>query len=196
MRSMACICVFCGSSEGRRPAYLAVARRVGSALARRGVGLVYGKVGLMGALADATLAAGGEVIGVIPEFLEAREIAHRGLTELRAVRSMHDRKAEMADLSDAFLVLPGGFGTFEKFCEVLTWGQFGLHHKPLCLLNVERYYDSLLRMFDHAVAEGFLGPASRVLVQDGADPDALIDHLLAARSARLDKWSESQASVR
>lgn len=195
---MAYICVFCGSSEGRRSAYLAAARRVGASLARRGVGLVYGggKVGLMGALADAALAAGGEVIGVIPEFLEAREIAHRGLTDLRVVRSMHERKAVMADLSGAFLALPGGFGTLEEFCEVLTWGQIGLHHKPYGLLNVEGYYDPLLRMFDHALAEGFLGPAFRALVRDAVDPDALIDHLLAARPAPLDKWSESQALLR
>src|ERR1051326_9078958 len=141
------VCVFCGSRPGTRPVYAAVARAMGRSLASRGIGLVYGGgcVGLMGELADTIMANGGEVIGVIPRALVSREVAHRGITELMIVRSMHDRKSRMADLADGFIALPGGYGTFEEFCEVLTWAQLGLHRKPCGVLNVEGYYNSLLQ---------------------------------------------------
>ncbi len=149
------VCVFCGSSFGASPVYATAARALGSLLAARGSTLVYGgsRVGLMGAVADAALAAGGKVIGVIPQSLVLKEVAHSGLTELRVVDSMHERKAMMADLSGGFIALPRGFGTFEEFCEVLTWAQLGLHRKPCALLNVNGYFDDLLRLFDHGVEE-------------------------------------------
>lgn len=184
------VCVFCGSNRGKRPEYLAAATAVGTLLAERGIGLVYGagNVGLMGALADAALAAGGEVIGVIPEALVQWEVAHQGLTELRIVGSMHERKAQMADLSDAFLALPGGFGTLEELCEVLTWSQLGIHAKPCGLLNVESYFDPLLRLFDQAVDEAFLRTAHRSLVLEERDPSRLLDLLAAYEPPPLDKW--------
>jgi hypothetical protein len=149
-------------------------------LARRGIGLVYGgaSVGLMGALADAALAAGGEVIGVIPRALVEKEIAHRGLSELCVVESMHERKARMAERSDAFLALPGGFGTFEEVFETLAWRQLRIHRKPCGLLNVAGYYDGLLAMLDHAVAEGFLRPENRALLIWESDAERLIERLL------------------
>jgi uncharacterized protein (TIGR00730 family) len=152
------ICVFCGSSSGGRPAYTDAARELGTALARRGIGLVYGggSVGLMGVIADAVLAAGGEVIGVIPGGLASRELAHAGLTEQRVVGSMHERKATMASLADAFVALPGGLGTLEETLEMLTWVQLGIHDKPVVVLNVDGYFDGLLKMFATAVREGFL----------------------------------------
>jgi uncharacterized protein (TIGR00730 family) len=161
---------------------------------RRGIGLVYGggRVGLMGAIADAVLEEGGEVTGVIPFALDAREVAHRGLTELRVVSSMHERKAMMADLSDAFVALPGGYGTFEEFCEVLTWSQLGLHPKPCGLLNVENYYGRLLSLFDHAVAERFVRPEHRALVLEAEDPEALLDALEAFRPPALEKWLDRE----
>src|SRR5205814_7524866 len=152
------ICVFCGSAFGSRPAYRDAAKRFGSALATRGLGLVYGggSVGLMGVLADAVLAEGGEVIGVIPGPLASRELAHTGLTELRVVGSMHERKATMAELSDGFIAMPGGLGTLEETLEILTWAQLGIHRKPVGVLNVEGYYDALLQLLSHAVREGFV----------------------------------------
>ena len=184
------ICVFCGSNLGSRPAYAEAARRMGTALAVRGIGLVYGggRVGLMGVVADAALAARGEVIGVIPEALAAREVAHVGLSELRVVDSMHTRKAMMADLAAAFVALPGGYGTLEEFCEVLTWAQLGLHQKPCGLLNVEGYYDPLLSLLDHAVRERFLHPAHRSLVLEGQDPDLLLDLLTRYQPPALERW--------
>jgi len=160
------ICVFCGSSSGSRPEYRAAAEELGAELVRRKIGLVYGggNVGLMGVLADAVLNASGEAIGVIPEHLMAREIGHNGLTKLHVVRSMHERKALMADLSDAFVAMPGGYGTLEEFCEIVTWAQLGLHAKPCGILNVQGYYSPLLAMFDHAVQERFLKPENRELV--------------------------------
>ena len=152
------ICVFCGSSAGGRPAYADAARELGTELARRGIGLVYGggSVGLMGVIADAVLATGGEVIGVIPGGLASRELAHAGLTEQRVVGSMHERKATMASLADAFVALPGGLGTIEETLEMLTWVQLGIHDKPVVVLNVDGYFDGLLKMFATAVREGFL----------------------------------------
>lgn len=170
------ICVFCGSSDGARPAYRAAAEELGRALARLGIALVYGgsNVGLMRALADSVLGTGGEAIGVIPDHLAARGVAHPGLTELRVVRSMHERKAMMADLADAFVVLPGGLGTLEEFLEVITWSQLGLHAKPAGILDVEGYYDSLLELLDHGVREGFVREASRRQIVFDDDPGRLL----------------------
>jgi uncharacterized protein (TIGR00730 family) len=164
------ICVFCGSSRGARPVYAQAARQVGASLAAAGLGLVYGggSVGLMGVVADAALAAGGRVVGVIPEPLALKEIAHHGLDELHVVPGMHERKALMATRSAAFVALPGGIGTFEEFFEILTWSALGLHNKPIGLLNVGGYFDPLWRMLEHAVAERFVRPdhLARVLVRD------------------------------
>ncbi|NES82779.1 MAG: TIGR00730 family Rossman fold protein [Moorea sp. SIO2B7] len=174
------ICVFCGSSRGNRPIYQENAKKMGQILVKRGFGLVYGggNLGLMGIIADTVLAAGGEVIGVIPEFLVSGEVAHSGLTKLHIVKSIHDRFAMMVELADAFVALPGGYGTFEEFCEVLTWAQLRLHQKPLALLNVEGYYDPLLGLFDNAMNEGFLRPFYRSLVLEASDPEDLLDLLV------------------
>ncbi|HUO16938.1 MAG TPA: TIGR00730 family Rossman fold protein [Verrucomicrobiae bacterium] len=188
------ICVFCGSSAGKRPEYRDCAEQLGDELARRNIALVYGggKVGLMGAIADATLAAGGEVIGVIPEHLMALEIGHRGLTKLHVVRSMHERKALMADLSDAFIALPGGFGTLEEFCEIVTWAQLGLHAKPCGLLNVLDYYSPLLAMLDHAVEERFLKPENRALVLTRDTVPALLQALQEWQPVTVEKWLDRE----
>jgi uncharacterized protein (TIGR00730 family) len=173
------VCVFCGANAGLREEYRSAARLLAGALASRGLGLVYGggNVGLMGMLADAMLQAGGEVIGVIPQRLVEKEVAHRGLTELRIVDTMHQRKALMNELSDAFIALPGGYGTLEEFFEILTWSQLGIHRKPSALLNVLGYYDSLLAMLDHAVAEKFLLLANRKLVIAETDAEVLLPRL-------------------
>jgi uncharacterized protein (TIGR00730 family) len=184
------ICVFCGSNPGLRSAYQRSAEELGRYLAMNKIGLVYGggNVGLMGAIADAALGSGGEVIGVIPQSIVDREIAHRGVTELRIVGSMHERKALMADLSDAFIAMPGGFGTFEEFCEVLTWSQLGIHKKPCGLLNVEEYYTPLLAMFDHAVAERFVREENRGLVLADSTVERLMAKLQAYRPTSVEKW--------
>ncbi len=180
------ICVFCGSSAGVRSAYSEAARSVGAELARRGIGLVYGggRVGLMGAVADAVLEAGGQAIGVIPESLVARELAHGGLTELFVVPSMHERKARMASLSNAFLALPGGYGTLDETCEALTWTQLGIQAKPCGLLNVEGYFDPLLAFLDRAVKEGFLAPENRAILRVDTNVSSLIGRLLETSAAR------------
>lgn len=184
------ICVFCGSSVGLRECYAAAARELGRTLAERGLGVVFGggKVGLMGVLADAALAAGGEVIGVIPEALLAREIAHENLTELRVVRSMHERKTLMADLADGFIALPGGYGTFEEFFEAVTWTQLGIHKKPCGLLNVNGYYDAALALLDRAVNDGFIREANRSLVLHGPDISTLLEKLLGFHPAERELW--------
>ena len=184
------ICVYCGSSSGSRPEYALAAQAVGTALARRGLELVYGggNVGLMGQVADAALAAGGHVIGVIPESLMAREVGHRGLPDLRVVGTMHIRKALMAELADAFIALPGGFGTIEEFCEVLTWAQLGLHRKPFGLLNTAGFYDPLLAFFDHQVKERFVRSEHRELIISHTEPEALLEALAAIQVPNLDKW--------
>ena len=184
------ICVYCGSSSGARPSYTEAARALGRSLARRGLGLVYGgsDVGLMGALADTVLAEGGEVIGVIPEPIVAREIAHKGLSDLRVVGSMHERKALMAELADAFIALPGGFGTLEEFCEIATWVQLGLHRKPCGILNVEGYYDGLLAFLNHAVGEGFIRPEYLAVVLTDSKPDVLLEKIASTRLPPLPKW--------
>ena len=170
------LCVFCGASPGGDPGYVALAASVGEGLARRGIGVVFGgsRVGMMGAVADAALAAGGEVIGVIPRRLVDREVAHRGLTELRIVETLHERKAGMAALADGFIALPGGLGTLEELAEVASWAQLSLHTKPIGLLGRVGYWDHLLRWLDHAVEEGFLAPANRALVQQDADLETLL----------------------
>ena len=190
MGDMRRICVFCGSSAGSRPDYRWCAEELGGELARRRIGLVYGggNVGLMGAIADALLKAGGEAIGVIPEHLMTREIGHKRLTKLHIVGSMHERKALMADLADAFIALPGGFGTLEEFFEVLTWSQLGLHVKPCGIINVLEYYNPLLRMLDHAVEERFLKSQNRALVLAGSTPSELLDALKEWRPMPVEKW--------
>lgn len=174
------VCVFCGSQVGARPVYAESARRVGAALARAGLGLVYGggRIGLMGKVADACLGAGGRVVGVIPEPLALKEIAHDGLTELIVVQGMHERKALMAARSAGFLALPGGVGTFEEFFEILTWAVLGLHNKPIGLLNVDGYFDPLLRLLDQAVTERFIRPEHLRLVRISDDPEGLVSGLL------------------
>lgn len=184
------VCVFCGSSHGVRPAYTEAARRMGALLAGRGITMVYGggNVGLMGELADAALGAGGEVIGVIPRSLADREVAHLGLTDLRIVSSMHERKAMMAELSDAFIAMPGGMGTYEELFEVITWSQLGLHKKACGLLDVESFYAPLVAFVDRAVSEGFIKPAHRGIVVSDADPVTLLAKLERAEVPDLPKW--------
>lgn len=173
------VCVFCGSLCGGDPAYAAAAREVGETLARAGIGVVYGggRVGMMGRLADGALALGGEVVGVIPRALMEKELGHAGVTELRIVETMHERKALMASLSDAFVALPGGFGTLEEFFEAGTWAQLGLHRKPCALLNVKGYFDPLLEQLDLCVREGFVHSADRGLLRVAPTAEALLEAL-------------------
>ena len=191
------VCVFCGSAAGARAAYAEAARDFAAELGRRGLGLVYGgaSVGLMGALADTALAAGVEVIGVIPRALAARELAHAGLTELRLVDSMHERKATMASLVDGFVALPGGLGTLEETLEILTWSLLGIHRKPIGLLNTAGYYDGLLAFLGHATAEHFIRPDYLDLLLFAATPADLLDRLTAWTPPALPRpWlSPSQA---
>jgi uncharacterized protein (TIGR00730 family) len=184
------VCVFCGSNAGLREDYRIAAQALAGALARRGLGLVYGggNVGLMGMLADSMLQAGGEVIGVIPHSLVEREVAHHGITELRVVDTMHQRKAMMNELSDAFIALPGGFGTLDEFFEILTWAQLGIHGKPSGFLNVSGFYDNLLAMLDHAVNEQLLRPAHRQLVIADTNADALLQRLASFAPLQAGKW--------
>jgi uncharacterized protein (TIGR00730 family) len=188
------VCVFCGASSGARAAYAEAARAFGEAAARRGLGVVYGggRVGLMGALADGTLAAGGEVIGVIPQELVDRELAHAGLSELHVVGSLHERKALMAELADAFAALPGGFGTLDELLEQLTWSQLGLHAKPVGLLDVEEYWRPLIALARHATDEGFVREADLAAIAVAGDAAALLDRLVAmTRESRpRPKWSK------
>lgn len=181
------LCVFCGSKNGARPEYGAAAKTVGRLLAERGVGLVYGggHVGLMGVLADATLAAGGQVFGVIPRSMVESELAHLQLTQLDIVDTMHQRKARMAELCDAFLALPGGYGTMEELFEVVTWAQIRLHAKPIGLLNVAGYYDGLLKWIEHAISDGFIAAKHLALIRVGVEPGELIDKLLAEPGATV-----------
>ena len=187
------ICVFAGSSPGNDPALLEAASDLGRALVSRGYGLVYGgaTIGLMGRVADTVLAAGGRAIGVIPDFLVAKEIAHRGLTELKITTSMHERKDVMASLSDGFIALPGGFGTLEEYFEVITWAQLGLHAKPCGLLNVNGYYDSLLRFLDTAVERRLLSARSLETVLVAADADSLLDIMESYTPQPGSKWFDT-----
>lgn len=184
------LCVFCGSSTGHNPAHAVAAQEVGRLLVQRRMGLVYGggRVGLMGVVADAVMAGGGEVIGVIPQGFVEREVAHHGVTDLRVVRTMHERKALMEQLAAGFLALPGGYGTLDEFCEIITWAQLGLHAKPCGLLNVAGFYDPFLAQLDRAVADGFVQPAMRGLVLAAAEPAGLLDAMTAFRPPRLRQW--------
>jgi len=184
------LCVFSGSSPGRSPAYADAARDLGDALARSGIGLVYGgaSVGLMGVIADAAQAAGGEVIGVMPRSLMEKEIGHPGLTDLRVVGSMHERKALMAELSDGFIALPGGAGTLEELFEVWTWAQLGHHRKPCALYNVEGYYDALAAFLDQTVEERFVKQAHREMLIVERDLDALLAAIASYEAPLVDKW--------
>lgn len=190
---MKAITVFLGASHGNDPAYSECAREVGRSLAQRGITLVYGggRVGLMGQLADAALAAGGQVIGVIPHFLADKEVAHTGLTELHLVETMHERKAMMAQLTDAFVALPGGFGTLDELCEILTWAQLKLHNKPIALLNLDGYYDNLIQFFKGATASGLLAPQYLELLLIATQSSQVLDlldrHRAAAPIADTDK---------
>lgn len=171
------ITVFCGSSDGASPIYKESAKALGYELAKRDITLVYGGacVGLMGAVADAVLERGGKVIGILPGFLQGREIAHKGLTELIIVDSMHERKAKMAELADGFIALPGGPGTLEEYFEIFTWAQLGLHRKPCGLLNVNHYFDGLITMFDHMTNEKFMQESNRSKVITDTDPQGILD---------------------
>lgn len=184
------ICVFCGANYGKRPSYRESARRVGEILAKQAITLVYGggNVGLMGALADACLENGGRVVGVIPRALAEKEIAHRNISEMHVVGSMHERKAMMADLADAFLTLPGGFGTWDEFCEALTWSQLGLQKKACAFLNVDGYYDALLAMAQRAAEDGFIQPEHRELLLVDTDAERIIERLQSYEVPCVPKW--------
>lgn len=188
------ICVFCGSSAGETARYLDAASATGALLAEKEVVLVYGgsRIGLMGRLADSALESGGEVVGVIPRALVAREVAHDGLSELHVVESMHERKALMVDLADGFLALPGGLGTLEEFFEVVTWSQLGLHRKPCGLLDVAGYYEPLIRFLDRAVTQGFVAAAHRRMIQFDDDPEALLHRLAEYEAPELPRWIDAE----
>ncbi len=176
---MANVCVYCGSRTGHSGDYAEAARKLGSALAERGLGLVYGgaSIGMMGLVADAALAGGGQVIGVIPESLQQKEVAHEGLTELLVTADMHERKRVMAERSDAFIAMPGGLGTLEELFEILTWGQLRFHAKPIGLLNTNGYYDDLIRFLDGTVSEGFVHPRHRAMLTVSQTPEDLLNAL-------------------
>jgi uncharacterized protein (TIGR00730 family) len=184
------LCVFCGSNAGQDPVYIHMARALGEAMAHDGIDLVYGgaSVGLMGAVADAVLAKGGHVTGVMPQALVDKEIAHRSLSDLRVVGSMHERKALMAELADGFIALPGGLGTFEELFEVWTWAQLGYHRKPCALLNVAGFYDKLATFLDDVVERGFVKPIHRSMLIVENDPAALLGSIRAYEPPKVDKW--------
>jgi uncharacterized protein (TIGR00730 family) len=186
------VCVYAGSNPGSDPAYADAARAFAAELAQRGIGLVYGggKVGLMGVLADTIMEAGGEAIGVMPQALIDREIGHPGLARLEVVDSMHERKARMAELADAFVAVPGGIGTLEELIEVYTWSQLGIHQKACGVLNVNGYYDHLAAFLDHAVAAGFLRPQHRAVLSVADEPAELLDRLAAFQPPTVGKWLE------
>lgn len=184
------ICVFCGSSKGTRAAYTEAAKALGKTLVENNLGLVYGgsNIGLMGIIADEILALGGEVIGVIPQVLVAKEVAHANLTQMHIVNSMHERKALMAELSDGFIAMPGGMGTFDELCEILTWAQLGIHQKPCGVLNIEDYFEPLLKMFDHSMNEGFLRDSHRAMVLAAHEPAALLRMFMQYQPRYATKW--------
>jgi uncharacterized protein (TIGR00730 family) len=190
------VSVFCGSKDGVKPEYMAAAQAMGYALLGRRIGLVYGGggVGMMGTISDTVKAGGGEIIGIIPGALLSRERGRVELPELRIVRSMHDRKAMMVEISDGFIALPGGFGTFEEFCEIVTWAQLGLHAKPVGLLNVAGYFDALISQFEHAVAEGFAHPDNCRLILHETDPARLLDLMENYQPPPVEQWIEPDES--
>lgn len=193
MSRLGSLAVFCGSSDGAQPEYRAAARAFGALLAARGIGVVYGgaAIGLMGALADAALGAGGEVVGVLPRHLASREIAHAGLTRLELVDTMHERKARMTELADGFVALPGGLGTLEELFEIWTWGQLGLHGKPLGLLDVAGYYSPLVRLVDGMVEQGFVRAEHRAMLQVADDAEGLLERLLGYEPRAVRKWLDA-----
>lgn len=186
------ICVFCGSNAGHNPVYTQAAVELGQLMASRNIGLVYGggNVGLMGIIADACLEAGGKVTGVIPEFLLAKEVGHTGLTEMIVVKTMHERKQRMADLSEGFIAMPGGFGTLDELCEILTWAQLGLHGFPIGLLNVNHYFQPLVNMFDHMAEERFLHPQNRSMVLLHDRPEELLALMDTWQPPNVEKWMD------
>lgn len=191
---MKSITVFCGSSSGFRQEYAEAAKNLGRNLVSQNIRLVYGggNVGLMGIIADEVMKTGGEVIGIIPESLDQKEVGHRGITELRVVSSMHERKALMAEFADGFIAMPGGIGTFEEFFEILTWAQLGFHDKPCGILNVANYYDGLLSLCDNAVNEGFLRPIHRQLILDDSDSVALLEKMKNFQPQTVEKWIDKE----
>jgi uncharacterized protein (TIGR00730 family) len=184
------ICVYCGSSPGKNPAYLTAADALAKAMCGRGIGLVYGgaAVGVMGAVANAVLEAGGEAIGVIPKSLAVKELAHTGLNELHVVESMHERKAMMADLADGFIALPGGWGTLEEIFEILTWAQLGFHDKPCGLLNIETYYDGLIEFLENSFEQEFVNPLYRPMLMTDKEPSGLLDQFANYTAPKVHKW--------
>ncbi|MFL9871221.1 LOG family protein [Paraburkholderia megapolitana] len=194
---MKSVCVYCGSSSGARPLYVEAARAFGRALVEHDLALIYGggKVGLMGTIADTVMEAGGRAIGVIPELLVSKEIGHRGLTELHVVPDMHHRKKMMANLSDAFVAMPGGVGTLEELFEAYTWAQLGYHQKPVALLNIDGFYDPLIAMLEHTVQEGFMRQTYLDMLQFDSDPTALIDKLQRHQPIVADKWVQTRNAV-
>lgn len=194
---MKAVCVYCGSAIGARPVYAEAAKAFGRALVEADLALVYGggSVGLMGTIADEVLGLGGRAIGVIPELLMSKEVGHAGLTELHVVADMHERKKKMADLSDAFVSMPGGVGTFEELFEVYTWAQLGYHQKPVALLNIDGFYDPLINLLQHTVDEGFMRQAYFDILQVDADPAALIGKLQRYEPPVADKWAIKRDAV-
>ncbi|PCE24949.1 Rossman fold protein, TIGR00730 family [Paraburkholderia acidicola] len=194
---MKSVCVYCGSSSGARPLYVEAARAFGRALVEHDLALIYGggKVGLMGTIADTVMEAGGRAIGIIPELLVSKEIGHRGLTELHVVPDMHHRKKMMADLSDAFVAMPGGVGTLEELFEAYTWAQLGYHQKPVAVLNIDGFYDPLIAMLEHTVQEGFMRQTYLDMLQVDSDPTALIGKLQHHQPIVADKWVQTRNAV-
>jgi uncharacterized protein (TIGR00730 family) len=190
------ICVFAGSSVGSEEVYRSAAEELGRTLAERRLGLVYGgaRVGLMGVVADTALASGGDVTGVIPSALVAKEVAHNGLADLRVVASMHERKAVMAELADAFIALPGGWGTLDELFEILTWGQLGLHRKPCGVLNVNGYFDGMLAFVEHSIEQGFVRREHGSMILVSSSPGALLDTFATYQAPVLEKWVEARSS--
>ena len=188
------ICVFCGSNPGINPIYLETAEKLGLFLAAKNIELVYGggRVGLMGKIADTVMANGGKVIGIIPKSLADKEVAHEGLTELHIVDSMHTRKALMEDLSDGFIALPGGFGTFEELCEIITWAQLGFHSKPCGFLNIQGYYDTLVELFDKATQEKFVREKHRKLVLIESEIEEMFELMVNYKPPTLEKWIKKE----
>ena len=191
---MKSITVFCGSSTGFHPEYTHAAQDLGRCLAERRIRLVYGggNVGLMGIIADEVMKCGGEVLGIIPESLDQREVGHRRITELMVVGSMHERKALMAEFAEGFIAMPGGIGTFEEFFEILTWAQLGFHRKPCGLLNVKNYYDDLLKLCDNAVTQGFLRSEHRQLILEDSDSVSLLEKMADFKPLNLEKWIDKE----